>query len=77
MSEALIPFNEAAAEWTKRTGEESWVAAIYLPDLYETCAKCTAMETHEHPNKPYVTREELEEAVEAKLQSDYETLHDL
>jgi len=77
MSEALIPFNEAAAEWTKRTGEESWVAAIYLPDAYATCAKCEAMESHEHPNKPFVTREELEEAVEAKLQSDYEHRNNL
>lgn len=76
MAQSLIPFNEAAAEWVEATHEESWVAAIYLPALYETCAKCTAMETHEHPNKPFVTREELDEAIEAKLQSDFETRHD-
>lgn len=73
----LISFEAAAAEWTKATGEEAWVAAIYLPTQYETCAKCEAMETHEHPNKPFVTREELDAAIEEKLQADYETLHDL
>lgn len=77
MSEALIPVNEAAAEWTKTTGEESWVAAIYLPAAYETCEKCTALEEHEHPNKPFVTREELDEAIDKKLMDDYETKHDL
>jgi hypothetical protein len=77
VTEANIPFNEAAAEWTKATGEESWVAAIYLPAAYETCEKCEAMESHEHPNKPFVTREELDEAIEAKLVSDYEHQHDL
>lgn len=77
MAQALIPFNEAAAEWTKATGEESWVAAIYLPAEYETCEKCTAMETHEHPNKQFVTREELDEAIEEKLRSDYEARHGL
>jgi hypothetical protein len=35
------------------------------------------MESHEHPNKPFVTREELDEAIEAKLVSDYEHQHDL
>jgi hypothetical protein len=77
MSQSLIPFNEAAAEWVKATGEESWVAAIYLPDLYEICEKCHAFEAHEHPNKPFVTREELEDAIERKLQSDYEAKYDL
>lgn len=73
----LIPFNEAAAEWTKVTGEQSWVAGIYLPKQYETCGKCDAFTEHEHPNKPLVTREELDEAIEEKLRSDYEALHDL
>lgn len=76
MSEALIPFEAAAAEWTKATGEEAWVAAIYLPDAYDTCEKCKAMETHEHPSKPFVTREELDEAIESKLQADFEARHD-
>lgn len=74
---ALIPYTEAAAEWVERTGEEAWVAAIWLPDAYDTCDKCVAREEHSHPNKEFITREELEEAVESKLQSDYETLNDL
>jgi hypothetical protein len=77
MSEALIPFEAAANEWAEKTGEELWVAKIYLPELYATCAKCEAFETHEHPNKPFVTREELDEAIEEKLQSDYEHRNNL
>jgi len=77
MSEALIPFNEAAFEWAKKTGEELWVAGIWLPKQYETCDKCDAFTEHEHPNKPFVTRDELDEAIESKLQADYETKYDL
>lgn len=77
MAEALIPFNEAAAEWVKETGEELWVAAIYLPEAYDTCAKCVAWEEHEHPAKAYVTREELDDAIERKLMADYEAKYDL
>lgn len=77
MAETLIPFHEAAIEWTRRTGEEYWVAEIYLPKQYETCGKCEAMESHDHPNKPFVSREELDLAVAEKQRDDYERAHDL
>lgn len=74
---ALIPFTDAAAEFSKETGEELWVAAIYLPDAYDTCPQCITREAHEHPNKTEVTREELDEAIEAMLTSQYEAKYDL
>lgn len=77
MAQALIPFTEAAAEWVEATGEESWVAAIWLPDAYDTCERCVALESHEHPNKEFVSREELDEAIESMLQSQHEAKYDL
>jgi hypothetical protein len=75
---ASIPFHEAAIEWTRRTGEEYvWVAEIYLPKQYDTCEKCVRLESHDHPNKRFVSREELDLAVAEKQRDDYERLHDL
>lgn len=74
---ALIAFDTAAAEFAKQTGEELWVAAIYLPDAYDTCDRCVALEAHEHPNKTEVTQDELDEAIEAMLTSQYEAKYDL
>jgi hypothetical protein len=67
----------AATELFIRETETDDIAAwAWLPSEYDHCDKCESRETHEHPTKKLMTRAEVQEAIDANLQSQLETYLD-
>lgn len=73
---ASIPAHVAAYTFTQETGADQIAAYAYLPVAFEHCAKCDSMESHAHPAKPFMTSEEVAEAVREYLRDQYELAHD-
>lgn len=73
---ASIPAYIAAYTFTKETGADQIAAYAYLPTAFEHCTKCDTMETHAHPAKPFMTSEEVAEAVREYQRDSFERSHD-